>query len=171
MEFNHRLEALGRVQGLLSRADKEPITIESLIRMELDALGASRDAPDRVVLAGPAVRIRYSMVQTLALVLHELATNARKHGALATDQGRLRISWRVRKADGQGRRLALEWVEDAAGVSIDLDPARRGYGRELIERALPYSLDADTRYELRPDGARCFIDVPLEKSERKRRTR
>jgi two-component sensor histidine kinase len=49
------------------------------------------------------------------------------------------------------------------------DPARRGYGRELIERALPYALGARTAYELSRDGVRCTIDLPLERRERRRR--
>ena len=172
-EFGHRLEALARVQGLLSRSDEEPVTIEALIRMELDALGFRDGAGGRVVLDGPRVGLRHSIVQTLALALHELATNARKHGTLATDGGRLSVTWRVRQADGEGRRLALEWLEAGAEAPADATagaaPDRRGYGRELIERALPYALGATTAYERRAGGARCTIDLPLEKAERRRR--
>ena len=61
-----------------------------------------------------------------------------------------------------GRRLALEWIEDGAAVTGDArHRVETGYGRELIERALPYSLGATTRFELRPDGVRCSIDLPL----------
>jgi len=170
-EFNHRLEALARVQGLLSRSDEEPITMEGLVRMELDALGGLDGAQERIVLAGPAVRLRHSIVQTLALALHELATNARKHGALSREEGRLSVSWRVRDADGEGRRLALDWSEQGSGRAIDTMPERRGYGRELIEKALPYALGAKTTYELRAEGVRCTIDMPLDKKERRRRPR
>ncbi|WP_052341196.1 PAS domain S-box protein [Salinarimonas rosea] len=178
-EFDHRLEALARVQGLLSRAEEEPVTIESLIRLELDALGAADGDGGRIVLDGPPVRLRSSIVQTLALGLHELATNARKHGALAREGGRLTVAWRVCDEEDGGRRLALTWTEigaEAPGEEARVDqepadeePGRRGYGRELIERALPYALGAKTRYELGPAGARCTIDLPLDK--KKRRTR
>jgi PAS domain S-box-containing protein len=167
-EFHHRLEALSRVQGLLSRSEEEPITIRGLIDMELDALGALNGARERVVLDGPEVRLRHSLVQTLALGLHELATNARKHGALSHDEGLLSVTWRVVDADGEGRRLALEWTETGGAAPVDADRPHRGYGRELIERALPYALGARTEYELGPEGVRCAIDLPLDKTRRRR---
>lgn len=166
-EFNHRLEALARVQGLLSRSDETPITLERLIRIELDALGMLEGANGRVTLQGPSVRLRSSIVQTLSLAVHELATNARKHGALANGDGRLSVTWQVHQA-AEGPRLALEWIETTSGTRIDTSPARRGYGRELIEEALPYSLGATTTYELSAEGARCIIDMPLERPRRKR---
>ena len=160
-QFNDRLAALSRVQGLLSRADIEPITIGELIRMELDALGA--DASDkRITLDGPSVVLRATVVQTMALVIHELATNARKHGALAADNRVLKVTWAVRKVGGAASNLALEWVEEGVGRAPNEESAtRKGYGRELIERALPYSLNATTSFELSNDGVRCTIDLPL----------
>ena len=111
--FFERLDALSRVQGLLSRADEEPITLEALIRSELDALGATRSVGERIRLSGPSVRIRNTIVQTLSLAIHELATNARKYGALAEGTGSLTVECEVRddtvKDDGSrwsGRRNA-----------------------------------------------------------------
>jgi PAS domain S-box-containing protein len=164
--IDERLIVLSRVQSLLSRAEQEPITIGALVRLELDALGRSV-LLDRVEVSGPQVRIRNSTVQVLALGLHELATNARKYGALSTDQGRLRIGWHVEQIDG-GPCLLLSWIEErAVGVAVQRD--RRGYGRELIERALPYSLNAETRYELDDAGLRCTIALPLAKEGSKER--
>jgi len=156
--IDERLIALSRVQSLLSRSEQEPITIGALVRLELDALGRNV-LLDRVEVSGPDVRIRNSTVQVLALGLHELATNARKYGALSADQGRLRISWHVEQIHGDPC-LLLSWIEErAVGVAVRRD--RRGYGRELIERALPYSLNAETRYELDEAGLRCTIALPL----------
>jgi two-component system, chemotaxis family, CheB/CheR fusion protein len=160
--FNNRLGALSRVQGLLSHSESEPVTLDSVLHAELDALGAAL-MPERVVMRGPPVRLRKHTVETFALALHELATNARKYGALANDRGRLHVSWRT-YADEAGRRLSLDWHE------IDLDresevqsPVTQsgGYGRELIERALPYALQARTTYELGDTDLRCTIDLPL----------
>jgi two-component system CheB/CheR fusion protein len=92
--FDRRLAALSRVQGLLSRADNEPITVGALVGMELEALG-SDERGDKVTLAGPEVRVRKSAVQMLSLAIHELATNALKYGALATENGRLSVIWRI----------------------------------------------------------------------------
>ena len=163
--FNDRLLALSRVQGLLSQSASEPITIGALLHMEFDALGPAVTG-NRVVLDGPKVPLRKSAVQTLALALHELATNARKYGALATPEGRLRVVWHTRVVDGSGMRLVLEWVENVVGSSIQPSNARRGggYGRKLIEQALPYALDAETRYELNSQGVRCMIDLSLAKA-------
>ena len=168
-EFSHRLAALSRVQGLLSRAQQDPITLRALLKLELDALGAREGK--RVTLNGPFVRIRPTIVQTLALVVHELATNARKYGALSEGGGRLSVEWGLRE-DKSERRVLIEWREE------DLSPtdaasstaAERGggYGRRLIERALPYSLGAQTTYELEPTGLRCTIDLPLDRETQAR---
>lgn len=168
-QFNDRLAALSRVQGLLSRAADDRITIGALLRMEVEALGVE-DMDDRISLDGPEVALRNSVVQTLALALHELATNARKYGALAAEDGRLRVTWRVRGGDGDERRLALEWTEDGIGRQRkEESPTRTGYGRELIERALPYALGAATTYEMARGRVRCTIDMPLDGPERRRR--
>jgi two-component sensor histidine kinase len=161
-KFEDRLGALSRVQGLLSRSDQDPITIEMLVRMELAALGAE-EALNRMRLSGPDVPLQNTMVQTLSLALHELATNARKYGALSNESGRLNVEWRVVSFEHGEKRLTLDWMETwvaATSPASDSD-ARHGYGRELIERVLPHSLGAITRYELNETSVRCTIDVPL----------
>src|SRR5262245_22134661 len=104
------------------------------------------------------------MVQTLALAIHELATNARKYGALSSHPGELEVTWRVYDSDADGPpHLALVWTEkSAAPPPAFRRPIRRGYGRELIEHALPYTLNAATSYVVGDDGVRCTIDIPLE---------
>ena len=162
--FGQRLGALSRVQGMLSQP--EPITIGELVRMELDAViaGAMRD---RVRLSGPEVELRHFMIQTVAIALHELATNALKHGSIGRD-GSLDVTWCLIK--GQPDRLVLEWREEGPEFSPEeRRAARPGYGRELIERALPYSLGAETTFELLPSGVFCKVDLPLSRPERRRR--
>ncbi|MGH1587397.1 sensor histidine kinase [Methylobacterium phyllosphaerae] len=164
--FNDRLSALSRVQGLLSRSDQEPITLRTVIETELAAL----DAPamqERIRLDGPVVRLRKATVQTFALALHELATNALKYGALTTAQGRLSVTWRTYVANDGGNRLHVEWVEEGLVRGPDLPDASpgSGYGRELIERALPYALKATTSYELGDTALHCSINIPLPDGE------
>lgn len=113
LRIDARLRALSRVQGLLSRATQEPITISLLVRIELEALGPLLRR-DQVDIAGPQVRLRSSMVQTLALALHELATNARKYGALSTERGRLRITWRLERRRNTSW-LVFNWIEETPG--------------------------------------------------------
>lgn len=165
--FRDRLDALARVQGLLSRLeDRDRITFDELVGAEMSALA---DGAERVMLDGPAgIRLRSSTVQTLAMALHELATNALKYGALGQPQGRLAISWTLEQ-DGLGEQpwLHLSWKE--TGVAMPPDGVQlggSGQGRALIERALPYQLNAETAFVLGPDGVHCTIKVPVSRQAR-----
>lgn len=160
--FNDRLAALSRVQDHLSRPDEVKPTLGTLVSTELEALGGGI-VEGQIEMAGPDVPLRRSTVQILALVIHELSTNARKYGALATPAGRLSVVWRV-TADGEGAdggRLVIDWTERLpAGQEVPL-PRGGGYGRKLIERALPYTLGAETDYDLTKGGLTCRISLPL----------
>jgi PAS domain S-box-containing protein len=158
--FNSRLNALARVQGLLSRSDSRPITIGALVRMELDAVGFPA-ATDRVRASGPVIRLRSAIVQTLALALHELTTNALKHGALGQKNGTLNITWELQEKPG--KYLVLKWSEQGLHFSpAQQNFSHRGQGVELIEQALPYSLGAHTSFRLEESGAVCTIVLPLD---------
>ena len=163
--FQERLKALARVNGLLSRLNnRERITFGELVRSELSGMGITDANNGQVRLTGPEnVKLRSSTVQTLALGLHELATNALKYGALSRPDGRLSVSWSVQRTADDEQRLKVEWRE--RGVPIQREPGakptRMGYGRELIERALPYQLKAETIYRITPDGVRCTIALPI----------
>ncbi|MDR4307690.1 PAS domain S-box protein [Chelatococcus sambhunathii] len=161
--FNSRISALSRAQGLLSTSEDTPVSLGRLVDLELRALG-----PDilhgRVEVGGPETPLPAAAVQTLALALHELATNARKHGALASDEGTLSVKWAVEEGDAPAphRIVRIEWLERGPERIPGSKPERRGYGRELIEDALPYALDARTKFELEAHGLRCLIELPLE---------
>lgn len=160
--FGERLDALARVQGLLSRLEDDKVRFEELLREELSAQAAFDSHPGRVVLDGPGgVRLRSGSVQTLALALHELTTNAVKYGALSTPQGRLHVAWHVRHESDGGDWLHLRWRESGIEVPVPTGPEAAGYGRELIERALPFQLNARTSYRIARDGVDCSIAVPI----------
>jgi two-component sensor histidine kinase len=156
-----RLRALSRVQGLLSRSRQEPVTIGDLLRLEFDMADPADRGPQRarVDISGPAVQLQHSTVQSVALVLHELAANARTHGALCTGDGLLRIRWRTVQRDRRSW-LVLDWVEETAGRA-GAPSGRKGYGRAFIEHALSYSHGAETCYELDETGLWCSIALPL----------
>ncbi|MFN3818261.1 PAS domain S-box protein [Blastomonas sp.] len=160
--FGRRLEALSRVQALLSRlAEDERVTFDELIAAELEALDG---ASDQVSLMGPkGVRLRSSTVQTLAMALHELATNAIKYGALGQPTAKLEVRWSLERIGVDGTPwLHIDWRE--TGVTMPTQspaPKTGGHGRELIERALPYQLDAKTSFVLQPDGVHCTILLPV----------
>ncbi|KAB0676293.1 PAS domain S-box protein [Aureimonas leprariae] len=164
VRFTERLEALSRVQGLFSRKRDERIHIGDIVRIELDALGADLEG-DRVAIEGEAIALRKSAVQTLSLAVHELATNARKYGALRGDEGRLAVRWEEYADEGGKRRMRFAWTE--TGISVTVGETRGplhegGYGRTLIEEALPYTLKAKTTYTLGADRLDCTIDMPLD---------
>ena len=176
-EYDSRLAALGRVQGFLSRSHLYTVLLADLVEAELTAMGDG--VSEKVVMGGPAVELPGEGVQAVALALHELATNALKYGALAQDSGLLSVTWYIEDSAGtgadtgagnggmgngggkigNGRRLVISWRE--SGVAMPAGPpARRGYGSELITKALPYQLRAETVLEFTHDGVRCRIALP-----------
>ena len=162
--FRERLDALSRVQGLLSRLhDQDRVGFDELIQTELSAM----DGGDRATLQGPSgIRLRSSMVQTLAMALHELATNAVKYGALGQPSGKLAVRWSLEAAGDDGQPwLHVDWRESGVEMPPPGAPPRgTGQGRELIERALPYQLSAKTTYAFEPDGVHCTISIPVSAS-------
>jgi PAS domain S-box-containing protein len=157
-EFEERLGALGRVQSLLARADDHALDLNALIGAELAAHGGGRGKADKMHIEGPRITVSAGAAQALALALHELATNAMKYGALAQPEGRLAVTWQLEEE--KERRIVLDWRENGVAMP-EGGPNRKGYGRELIERALPYQLKAKTQLEFGTDGVHCRITVPV----------
>ena len=160
-QFENRLGALSRVQGVLARTDEGPIDLEQIVRAELTAHGAG----EGVDIGGPRVDLAPNAAQAIALALHELATNAVKYGALRQPPGKLEIRWHLREQEREAR-VVLNWRETSAGAAESPFAQRRmGYGRELIERALPYQLNAVTNLEFTTEGVRCSVELPLERTK------
>jgi PAS domain S-box-containing protein len=158
-EFESRLRALSRVQGLISRVDYQDVDLHKLIDMELSAHTGSVQQSDKIVVQGPPAALPASAAQVLALAVHELATNAVKYGALVQPSGRLTVTWEITEERGEPR-AALQWRE--SGVPMEEGGRKRkGYGSELIENALPYQLEAETELNYGPDGVICSIVVPV----------
>lgn len=162
VRFRDRLGGLSRVQRLLSRANEyDEVPLDDLIETELAAMGTGTD---RVRLDGPkGVRLRSSSVQTLAMALHELATNAMKYGALAQADAKLSVTWHLQvKGEENHPWLHINWRESGVRMPPSgAKPSGGGQGRELIERALPFGLGAITSFELGPDGVHCTIAIPV----------
>jgi PAS domain S-box-containing protein len=108
--------------------------------------------------AGPAVTLATAKVQALALVLHELATNAVKYGALSAPEGRVRIGWQVIDADGVGR-LRLRWQE-RGGPPVE-PPEVRGFGTQLIEYVTARELGGPAELSFAPEGLAAEITALL----------
>ena len=156
MHLDGRINALARTQAVLTRSPGLGVSLEELISDELLAYAASQA---QVSVSGPEVRLQPKAAETLGLAVHELATNAVKYGALSTEGGQVAVTWTV-EAGSAGSSLRLEWTE--TGVSIRPDtPRRRGFGRDLIERTVPYELGATVEWALLPGGACCRIGMPM----------
>lgn len=155
--FSGRLQALARTHTLLTQSTWQGAELSDILR---DQLPLSEAADDRISYAGPAVMLNAQAALHLGLVLHELATNALKYGALSDPRGKLSIRWVVRSEGG--RHLVLEWREHG-GPRVSV-PQLRGFGTTLIEK----SLDAhggvtSIRYEA--EGLTCEINLPLPEIE------
>jgi two-component sensor histidine kinase len=112
-------------------------------------------------LDGPTIELPPAVARNLGLVLHELATNATKHGALSDGDGRVELAWTVEGGPG-GRRLVLTWAE-RGGPEI-APPGRRGFGCTLIERSVAHGLGGRVELAFPPDGARCRIELRIDKA-------
>ena len=165
-QFTSRLAALGRVQSLVSRGQTDAVDLGELVRLELDSLGALQEG--KVHIAGPRLALPFELLQTFGLAVHELTTNALKYGALKQPKGSLSVSWEVQR-DVKQSLLVFDWNE--TGVAIPAPPKRKGFGRELIERALAFTAHAKTNLTFEPDGLACHIELVLPEDVRHQTSR
>jgi two-component system CheB/CheR fusion protein len=106
---------------------------------------------------GPPVLLKPQAALLLALVLHELVTNAAKYGALSVPEGRVKVSWAITEGDPQ--HLELIWTE-RGGPKID-NPPKRGFGTELIERGVRFELEGETEIGVADGGLHSRIVIPV----------
>jgi two-component system CheB/CheR fusion protein len=156
--FVNRLAALGRLQGLIGEANGDLIDLKDIVRLEFEALGVA--GSDRITISGEPAPLAFRSMQTVALVLHELATNAVKYGALKDPAARLELSWTIGPDADGARTLGILWHE--SGLSCAPDPTKIGFGRQLIENSLKFTLHARSKLAFRPDGISCRIEIPLQ---------
>jgi two-component system, chemotaxis family, CheB/CheR fusion protein len=150
-----RIGALARADEMLMRAPETGVDLQDLICGELlaQAFPASQYTVD-----GPDVRLTHASTTPLALTLHELATNALVHGAFGNSQGHVSITWKIEERSG-GTFLRLTWLE--SGVAVDAGaPLTKGFGSEIVERTLPYELNAEASLRLTPTGAEAVLLIP-----------
>ena len=150
-----RVAALARAHTLLARDRWTGTGLADIVQEELAAYGTD----GRVALDGPALRLRPDVVQPLSMVLHELATNAAKYGALSTPQGRLSVTWQLAHPEGEGARLVLSWQE-RGGPPLSGPPARRGFGTLVVEATVRSQLGGTVALDWSGPGLRCTIALP-----------
>jgi PAS domain S-box-containing protein len=149
-----RIAALARAQAMLAEARWSGSDLRTLIAGELAPFLAAQ----RVTLEGPPVMLPARIAQPLAMAMHELATNAVKHGALATQEGRIGILWQV-SPPARPQALTLCWAE-AGGRSV-APPARRGFGSRMLHATVRGQLGGRLGMDWATEGLRCTLELPL----------
>jgi len=157
--FEGRLLALSKAHGLLGRHNWNSVTLRDVLDQILEPFGLNATPTGRFSLQGDRVPLAQKASLTLAMVFHELATNAAKYGALAPGKGRVEISWRVERTTG-GDRLFFRW-EETGGARV-AQPVHKGFGSRLIEGGLAKDLGGDVHIAYDPAGLICRIAMPLE---------
>lgn len=150
-----RLAALGQSYDLLLDGDMASSPIRDVVTR---ALHLHADAAGRFDVSGPAVVVGGKVALSLSLMLHELATNAAKYGALSNASGRVAVAWGTRWS-GAGPRLRLTWVE--RGGPPVTPPVRKGFGTRLIERGLAGQVGGEVEMAYHPDGLVFAVEAPL----------
>jgi two-component sensor histidine kinase len=152
--FSGRVQALARAHTLLTENTWQGTEMMQLVRDQLQ-LGGVDD--NRISCSGPLITLDPQAALHLALVLHELGTNARKYGSLSVPRGRLSISWGM-QTNG-GRHILLDWKErDGPEVHA---PSERGFGTTLIEQSL-YTDGGTASIHYGSEGLTCHIKFPLQ---------
>jgi two-component system CheB/CheR fusion protein len=154
--FDGRIAALARAHRLLMQSNWEGADLYALARSQLEPYMS--DKPNGVRIAGAPVLLPTDLATPFGLVLHELATNAAKHGSLSGPDGAVDLTWTVGTRDSR-RALSVVWQEEN-GVSVT-SPKRTGLGSALIEHAIP---GAAVKREFLPKGLICTIEVPLKET-------
>jgi len=159
--FGDRLQALARAHQLMvpvvrleGLADGAAVTLRTL----LETLTAPHEMTGtrRITLSGPDMILGPKGASSLALALHELLTNAIKHGGLSTPDGRLALDWQIDED-----RLALDWTEAGAPAPVPAAASRPGFGTRLIQLTIAVQLGGEIDTDHRADGLRRRIVLPL----------
>ena len=151
-----RIAALGRAHALLAEARWEGAELRALAQEELAAYGG---LGERVALEGPPLNLTPEAAQALSMVMHELATNAAKHGALLAPGGHVRLAW-WQESGGEGSTLRLRWEEMGAATPVT-PPSRRGFGSRVIEATIVGQLGGRVERRWEPGGLVCEMRIPL----------
>lgn len=147
-----RLHALARSQAVLIDGNFEGAPLSEIVRLEFEAFS------DKVKAVGPFVMLNPRIAQTFALLMHELSTNAAKHGALSQTDGQVAIQWSI-KGEGAEARFNFQWQE--FGGPPVVPPTRQGFGRTVLEKAAAQEFGVPPKIGYAPEGLSYEIDALL----------
>jgi PAS domain S-box-containing protein len=149
-----RLQSMAAAHALLSQSRWYGVGLTDLIRRQL----APYTTDANTTVSGPDIMLKPPQTQALAMVIHELVTNAAKYGALSIPDGRVLVNWSL---TGPGKALVITWRE-LGGPSVAA-PAHWSYGSSLIRDLIPHELDGLVELTFPAEGTRCEIVIPLER--------
>lgn len=158
--FESRLFALSQTHDLLTQSSWQGAQLRDLLQLLLAP--HATEGRDRFCFVGPNLWLNSKTALTLGMVLHELATNAAKYGALSAPGGLISVSWGLVSPCGSsspGHLLHLEWRE--TGGPRVASPQRSGFGLRFIEKGLGRALTNKVMIEFPPEGLRCILDLSL----------
>jgi two-component sensor histidine kinase len=147
-----RIRALANVHALFVESRWKGAELSSLVRQQLTPYLQDNA---RAHIDGPQVLLEPSTAQTIAVILHELATNAAKYGALSRTKGRIEVKWSLAVND----QLRLTWTEKRGPVVKQ--PSRQGFGTHVMEKMIKDQHKGDLRLDWRAEGLACEIMLPL----------
>ncbi len=153
-----RVAALARAQTLLAEDRWTGADLRTLLRGELAAFLADAGEGPQAALSGPDITLPPRAAQPIVMALHELATNAVKHGALSSADGRVDVGWDV--LGGPEGTLRLTWRE-SGGPPVEGPPERRGFGSRVLQGTIGDQLGGRVATGWERSGVTCLIEVPL----------
>jgi two-component sensor histidine kinase len=160
--LNNRISSLARTHELLSASHWSGASLGEIVRREFAPYTRGNTEA-----SGQSVTLKADATQAVATVLHELTTNAAKHGALSDRKGRVSVRWRWLQ-NGLHDRLLIEWQE--TGGPAAPTPCRSGYGTSIIRELIPFELGGAVQLSFAPEGARCRLEIPGEWINRDKRS-
>jgi two-component sensor histidine kinase len=158
--FSGRIASLARTHAVMTEQLQQSVSFQHLLTQELGPY--SDDQGLRIRLSGPTVDLPSQIAVPLGMAVHELTTNAVRHGALGKEDGRVEVGWSLIEKDGESA-LFCEWNE-FAGPPVT-PRCRNGFGSMLLERVLPQQIRAEVTVDFAPGGFRLKMAVPLQNGQ------
>jgi len=155
-QFSERLQGLSRSVDLLVEEDGRGAWIADLVRSQLEPFGEVDGT--RITTTGPAVFLSAEAAQNIGLALHELATNATKHGALSVPEGVVTVRWDLGRGDVGRPCFRLIWRE-FNGPEV-IPPTRQGFGHVVLQRMMGQVLQGRVSHEFEAGGVSWTLEVP-----------
>jgi PAS domain S-box-containing protein len=153
-----RIQSMAAAHSLLSQTRWTGVGLNDLVRDQLAPYAMAANAK----VSGPNIMLSAAATQAVAMVLHELVTNAAKYGALSTSNGSVSVNWDKSSDERGATKVTIVWREH--GGPRVAAPARTSFGSSLIRDLIPHELGGTVDLAFEPDGVSCRIEIPLDRA-------